>query len=150
MRRAEFVEVSLSASPALGLALLAVHSAAIASVLALPVAWWTRIGACLLLIVNGLATIRVHGFRKGSRACTRMRLNTEGDCELRSGNQRNVSGVLLPGWVALPLLIVLRVRCAGERLPRAIVLLPDGASADSLRRLRIFLRFGVRASFGRQ
>lgn len=47
-------------------------------------------------------------------------------------------------------MIVIRVACPGKRLARGITVLPDAADADSLRRLRIFLRFAVTPSIGNQ
>lgn len=74
----------------------------------------------------------------------------DGTCELLTREQSVIDGVLRPGWAVSPLVIVLRVACPGERLSRGIALLPDAADAETLRKLRVFLRFALDFSAGRQ
>jgi hypothetical protein len=77
-----------------------------------------------------------------------MRISKHGKCVLELGGDRVLTGRLQPGWLASPLLVVARVRCKGERMARKVVLLPDSSDSETLRRLRIFLRFSIVRSAG--
>jgi toxin CptA len=70
---------------------------------------------------------------------TGLELRPDGSASVRvAGDWRDAS--LAPGGVALPWLVVVPLRFGdGERL--RLVLLPDSADADDLRRLRMVLRW---------
>lgn len=146
MNQTDFIDVPLRASARLALLLAASHLAAIVAVLVLPVSWWYRIAACALVLLGAAFQIYRHALRKGSHACIGLRLMRDGSCQLRMASGRVVVGRLCRGWFVSPQLIVMRISCPGERLSRAVSLLPDSADSDDLRRLRVFLRFAVQPS----
>jgi toxin CptA len=150
MAQADFIDVAIGPSRILGAILISMHAAAIASLGIVPVALWLRISAGLLLLMSAALMVRRHAYLQGPRACSRIRISSDGDCRLELAGDRIAAGRLQAGWFASPLLVVARVRCLGERLARNIVLLPDSADADTLRRLRIFLRFAITHSSGKQ
>lgn len=146
----DYVDVPLRASHSLAWLLVAVHAAAIIAITAMPLPWWARLGGCALLAMNGFFRITRQALLGSPASITRIRLLQDGSCQLLTREQGVIDGLLQPAWYGSPLMIVLRVRCPGRFLSRSITLLPDSADADSLRRLRIFLRFGLAPSVGNQ
>jgi len=139
----EYIDVPLRASSRLAWLLLAAYAAAMVAVVAMPLAWWLRFAGCALLLAVGAIMIRRHALLKAADSIVRLRLMRDGSCELVTRDQRLISGELRPGWFASPLMVVVRIACSGERFSRGIALLADAADADSLRQLRVFLRFAV-------
>ena len=146
----DFIDVPLRASRKLALLLAAAHAAAIVAVIALPAPWWLRLPGVLLLLASGTIMIRHRALLQHTNSVVRLRLMRDGSCQLETRDQRQISGQLRPGWFVSPPMVVVRIACSGERSPRSIALLPDAADADTLRRLRIFLRFAIKPSIGDQ
>lgn len=143
MTAVDYIDVPLRASRKLALLLASAHVAAVVAIAAMPLAWWLRLAGCSLLLASGVVTIRCRALLRNPEAIIRLRLMRDGSCELYTRNQRVISGQLRPGWFASPLMVVMRIACPGERHARGIALLSDAADGDTLRRLRIFLRFAV-------
>jgi toxin CptA len=146
MNQADFIDVPFRVSPCLAWLLATIHAAAIVAILVLPVPWWLRAIACTLVLLSAAVQIYRRALLKGNRACLGLRLMRDGSCQLQIAGDRSVSGHLCRGWFVSPQLVVMRISCPGERLSRDIALLPDSASPDDLRRLRVFLRFAVNLS----
>lgn len=144
------VDISLHASRSLAWLLGAVHAAAIAAILSMPLAWWLRLAGCAILLASGIGLVIRQALLKAPDSIIRLRLAQDGSCELRTRDQRVINGMLQPAWFASPLMVVLRVASPGRRLAQGITVLPDAADADSQRRLRIFLRFAIGSSVGNQ
>lgn len=142
----ESIDVPIRASVRLALLLAAAHAGAMAAIVVLPLAWWLRLAACSLLLVSGAIMISRHALLKTSDSIVGLQLRRDGSCHLQLSNQRSMSGKLCPGWFASPLMIVLQIACPGQRWRRSITLLPDAVEPDSLRRMRVFLRFAVEPS----
>jgi toxin CptA len=139
----EYIDVPLRSSARLALILAVAHAAALVAAIAMPAAWWLRLVASSLILVGGTIMVRRSALLKASDSIVGLRLSRDGSCQLLMRNQRLISGQLLPGWFASPLMVVVQVACPGQRLRRSITVLPDAAERDILRRLRIFLRFAV-------
>ena len=148
MAESDFIDVPIGSSRILAAVLISMHAAAFVAVSVLPVPLWIRVTGDVLLLASAALMVRRYAFVKGSQACSRLRISKDGDCRLDLAADRVATGRLQSGWLASPLLIVAQVRCTGERLARKIVLLPDSSDADTLRRLRIFLRFAIARSSG--
>ena len=142
----EFIDVPIRASARLALLLAATHAAAMVALIAMPAAWWLRLAGCSLLLVSGTIMVYRGALLKASDSVVGLLLRRDGSCELQLRNQRLISGIVCPRWFASPLMVVVQVACPGQRLRRSIALLPDAADADTLRRLRIFLRFAIESS----
>ncbi|UCH46843.1 MAG: hypothetical protein JSU95_12135 [Betaproteobacteria bacterium] len=142
----EFIDVPIRASARLALLLAAAHATAIAAVIAMPGAWWLRLAGCTLLVASGTILIRRSALLKASDSVVGLQLRRDGSCQLQLRNQRVISGWVCPGSIASPLMIVMQVAYPGQRIRRSIALLPDAADTDTLRRLRIFLRFAIERS----
>ena len=143
MAETDFIDVPIGTSRILAAILITMYGAAIVAMSVLPIPLWLRVAADVMLLASAVLNVRRYAFLKGSQACSRLRISKDGDCRLELPNDRVATGRLQSGWLASPLLVVARVRCNGERLARKIVLLPDSTDADTLRRLRIFLRFAL-------
>ena len=143
MAETDFIDVPIGTSRILAAILIGMHAAAIVAMSVLPIPLWLRVTGDVLLLVSAALMIRRYAFLKGSQACSRLRIFKDGGCRLELAADRVATGRLQSGWLASPFVIVARVRCNGERLARKIVLLPDSSDADTLRRLRIFLRFAL-------
>jgi toxin CptA len=148
MAGTEFIDVPIRASRILAAILISMHATALIAVSVLPVLLWIRVTGDVLLLVSAALMVRRYAFVKGPQACSRLRISQDGNCKLELAADRVATGRLQSGWLASPLLVVAQVRCSGERLARKIVLLPDSSDADTLRRLRIFLRFSIARSGG--
>jgi toxin CptA len=146
MTETDFIDVPIGTSRILAVILITMHAAAIVASSVLPIPLWLRVAADVLLLASAALIIRRYAFLKGSQACSRLRIYKDGECRLALAADSVATGQLQSGWLASPLLVVARVRCNGERLARKIVLLPDSTDADTLRRLRIFLRFALARS----
>ena len=143
MTQMDLIDVPLRASLRLALLLVVTHTAAMVSVVAMPVPWWQRFAGCSLLLASAVIMIRRRALLRVADSVVRLQLKRDGSCELVTRDQRLISGNLCPGWFVSPLMVVVRFACPGERLSRVITLLPDSADADSLRQLRVFLRFAI-------
>lgn len=143
MYQSDFIDVGLRASPRLAFVLAVSHAAAMAAIAVLPVFWWLRLAACVLVLTCATVLIYRRALLKGAHAVVRLRLMRDGSCQLQMANGRVVDGQLCRGWFVSPQLIVMRIACTNERYSRGIALLADGADADDLRRLRIFLHFAI-------
>jgi len=146
----DFIDVSLRASHRLAWLLAGIHAAAIVAVLPMPFVWWLRLAGCAVLLASATALVVRRALLKAPDSIIRLRLERDGSCQMQMRDQRVIDGRLRPGWFASPLMIVLRVACPGQRTSHSITVLPDSADAESLRRLRIFLRFAVQPSIGKQ
>ena len=150
MDKTDFIDVPIGESRILAAVLVSVHAAAMVAVVVLPFAWWIRLAGCALLFASASLTVRQYAFVRGSQACSRLRIANDRVCKLELDGDRILTGRLLSGWLASPFLIVVQVRCNNERLARKLVLLPDSADSEILRRLRIFLRFSIARSTGKK
>lgn len=136
----------ISASTRLALLLVAVHVAAIVAVIWLPAAWWLRLAGCSAVIISCAITVYRSALLRASDSVVGLQIRRDGSCHIQTRNRRLISGRVCSGWFVSPLMIVVQVACPSERLRRSITLLPDAAEADTLRRLRIFLRFAIEPS----
>jgi len=121
----------------------------VAHVLALGSAWISLAGWPLYLVIAGVsisaASCFTETFHRSTDTVTALELHAEGraawrdrdgnwhECRLRRDN-----------FVSVPLIVIGLAQSKPNR--RWIVLLPDSAPADELRRLRVWLRWGVPVS----
>ncbi len=150
MAETDFMDVPIRTSRILAAVLVAMHAAAIVAVSLLPIPWWIRLTGGVLLLASASLMVRRYAFVRGAQACSRMRISKDGVCALELDNDRVLTGRLQSGWLASPLLVVAQVRCEGEWLARKVVLFPDSSDSETLRRLRIFLRFAIARSAGKK
>lgn len=128
-------EIELKPSRRLGLLQLGMAALALAAIglAALPLGMGLVFGATVigLLAWEWRQTRHVH----------RLRLAADGRLQCLDGQGAWCDAEVLGDSLASPALIVLRYRTAERRRARSLVLLPDSAAADDLRRLRASLRW---------
>jgi hypothetical protein len=98
-------------------------------------------GACGLLTVAGVVSLRREALREGRGAVCVLAVDLKGRVEASGGSGR-VAGRLVPGSFVAPWLTVVRWRPEGARFARTVLVPPDAVDADAFRRLRVLLRWG--------
>jgi len=138
------LRVKVSPSPLLAGALALAHGAAITCcVLFLP-AWELPALASALLAGSLVFHVRRDAMQRSGHAITELVLTNGGTCELSLLNGDTVTGNIEGSTFVAPLLTVINVCPAGRGRRRAVVLLPDSAPGQDLRRVRVWLRYRVR------
>lgn len=90
--------------------------------------------------------VRRDALRLSAGAATELRLGEGGWCELRLRNGQTLTGTVEgTTFVTVPL-IVINVRIERSRRRHAVILLSDSASAEELRRVRVWLRYRSRSA----
>ena len=128
-------EIELKPSRWLGLLLLGMAALALAAIAlaALP----ATIRLVLAVGVIGLVAWR---WRRARSACD-LRIKGDGRLQCRDGQGEWRDIEVLGDTLVSTALVVLRYRIAASDGVRSLVLLPDSADADDLRRLRVSLRW---------
>jgi len=121
----------------------AVGLAALAALLAANLPPRVRVPGILLLGSACARAIRVHAWHDGPGAVRRLDVDLTGRIEVACAGGSPRAGRIAPGSFVAPWLVVLYWKPDGARLTRAIVLLPDMAGEQDLRRLRVLLRWGT-------
>lgn len=135
------VRIPLRASRMLFLALAVMHVAGAASAfIAVGLTWALALAGLLL------ASLWWHGWRgalqhSGEATTAIVLQRTRCELDLRDGTQ--VEARVLGSTFVSPLLTVVNLRLESGRR-RSLVLAPDSAEADDLRRLRVWLKHGLR------
>lgn len=111
------------------------------------VAWATpwsageRMGVIgLVAALAGEALARVV-FLRGRRAARSLRMQRDGAIEVERASGERVAGQLRAGSFVAPWLVIVRWRAHGSRWDSSLLLLPDMAESNALRRLRVLLRW---------
>ena len=134
------LRLQIVASPLLAGALALAHSTAIlCSILFLP-GWWMPGLACVALTVSLVFHVRRDALQLSGTAVTGLLLRDGGQCELTLSDGGALSGNIEGSTFVAPLLVVINVRPAGPGRSRSVVLMPDSALAEDLRRVRVWLR----------
>lgn len=130
--------VSLGPSRILALALTVVAAAALACAwVGLPRAAFVPVAAGLIL---AWAWHLAQALRLGRSAMRSLELSADGSARFQDASEQWHQVEIQPGSYVSPWLVVV-ITAAGGRRRRALVLLPDSATADELRRLRVWLRW---------
>jgi toxin CptA len=132
--------VDIAESRILGGLLAAVHGGS--AVLALIYVEPTWLGAFVALALSGSLAfyLRRDALLRDRRSVVRLRMEEGGRCVLGLRGGKILPATLLPSSFVSPLLTVLRVKSEAGEGVRSVVLLPDSAPAEELRRLRVWLR----------
>ncbi|MGH8160951.1 MAG: protein YgfX [Gammaproteobacteria bacterium] len=133
------IDLVIEASPGLACSCALAHAAAIAAVVLSGIGWPIRAVLIFVLLTFAAWWILARALALAPRSIVRFVWRSDGECEWRERNGEWRSGSLAPGGLALPALVVLRLR--GKRRPRTLCLACDGVDGEALRRLR--MRLGV-------
>jgi hypothetical protein len=144
MQQRHWLDVTLRSSPRLAAMLFAAHGVALAAAYLIDVPPWLQWALWLAICASLIRTLRVHALRLAPQACTALRLGNDGSCVLRTRSGRQIDGrLVMSGCAVSALLILLRVRPDSRERVVSLVLLPDSADGESLRALRVLLKFGL-------
>ena len=133
------LRVRITGSRLLTLLLLATHLAAAACLLAyVPIGWSVSGGAVLLS--SAVFHLRRDALGLARDAVVELGVAEDGYCEFVTRAGATIEGRLQDSTFVTPLLTVIRIRPDGRRGTRALTLLPDSATAEDLRALRVWLR----------
>ncbi len=140
--RAWRVDIAPRPSPLAGAWVLAVLVAALAALALadLPHPWRAALAIAVLLNAVRVAVRFAH--REGRGAVQGFTVGLSGHVEVRVAGSPARAGRLVDGSFVAPWLTVVRWRPEGARRVRTLVLLPDMAGEQALRRLRVILRWG--------
>ena len=137
------LSLQIKPSRQLAIALILLHLAAIACVVwFLPRAWLSA-GAAIAILVSLVFHLRRDALQLSGNAVTAFTLKEGAQCVLTFRNGGTLSGRIEGFSFTAPLLTVIQVRPATRRGGRAAILMPDSASQQELRQVRVWLRHGA-------
>lgn len=116
-------------------------SATAALLLAVPMAIPVRLALLAWTAALALEALQRVVLLRGRRAVRRLRVQRDGAIEVESPSGVRTAGAVRPGSFVAPWLVALRWRPGNGMRDRTVLLLPDMAAAEDLRRLRVLLRW---------
>lgn len=135
--------LTLRPSQKLAVLLVVVHAAIGFMLSLLPLSSWLRSGVALLLFASAVLAVRRHALLRGPRAITMLAFTDSGQVSIGHRDGSWQTGRILGSSTVGALLTVLNIAAGGRSVH--VVLLGDSLGADDFRRLRVWLRWGVRA-----
>lgn len=145
-RRIPALRIELKPSRVLAWLLACMHLLAALAVMAAVAQWPLRAAAGLALLASALRTIGCHALLRAGRAVTALEFRDELQCTLVQRDGSRAEACVQGSSYVTPALTVLHVRQQGCRSRRCVVLMTDSAAPQSLRRLRVRLRWGTAAT----
>jgi hypothetical protein len=130
---------SLVLAGVLGLA----HGGAVACTVVFVPRGWISALLCLAIAVSLVFHLRRDALQLSGNAVYELLLQEAGQCRLTLVNGDTLAGTIEGSTFVTALLTVINVRPAEPGRSRAAVLMPDSASPEELRRVRVWLRFRV-------
>lgn len=131
------VLIELRRSTVYQVLLAAVHAAAAFSLLYLPLGWFWRVLALVLVFASAMAAWRASDIVGLQLSATELRV--------RTSSGLLVAASLRPGCAVFSWLAVLRFDCDGQAKSRSLILFPDSFSGDDFRLLRLWLRWSAKS-----
>ena len=138
------LRVTIAASLLLAGALVLAHGAAIACAALFLPGWWMPALASTAIAGNLVFHIRRDALQRSGHAVTELLLKDGAQCELLLRNGETLAGSIEVSTFVASLLTVINVRLDGRGRRRSVILMPDSAPAEDLRRVRVWLRHRVR------
>ena len=137
--------VQVRSSRQLAIVLVVLHLAALGCVLLFLPEAWISAGGAIAILAGLVLHLRRDALQLSSDAVTAFTLRDGTQCELTLRNGATVNGSIDESSFAAPLLTIILVHPSARRgRRRAVILMPDSASKQELRQVRIWLRHGIR------
>lgn len=133
------LSLDIAPSPRLAALLSAMHLAAAASVVLVPLPPYVRALLLAGVVASAVASIGREALRRTPGAVIQITLAEDGRVDTVDARGRPRGGWLVPSFV-LPALVVVRYR-GDDRRFYSTVLMKDALDAESFRRLRVHLRW---------
>lgn len=137
------LRVPISSSPLMAAALVVMHGLAVACVLGYAPAWGWALAGFAALAASLAVHLRRDALLLAPDSVVGIGVREDGSCELLTRGGTELRGRVNESTFVSALLIAINVRLDSGRM-RSAILLPDSASAEDRRRLRVWLRNGVR------
>lgn len=134
------LHLELRPSRILAALLLMAHGGALVLLVLLPLAWWWRMLLAVALLWSLWRSFNRHALRRGESAITRLVWESDDTWLLKRADGKEQRAHLKPGSYVGPGLVILHFGGGRFEWPRCVVLLPDAADAESLRKLRARLQ----------
>jgi toxin CptA len=138
--------IELRPSPRLAFVLGAAHAGTLLLLPVLPLASWLQIATGAMLLSSAAHAIHRHALRRGPRSVVALDFSDRGQLRVRTRDGHWHAGRVLGSSLVSPALVILNIRLESRRLPVHVVIPGDSADAEDLRRLRVWLRWGPRAT----
>jgi hypothetical protein len=129
----------LGPSPRLTLLLAGLHGGALGCGLASDLPAGVKIAMALLVALSAGHSVMVHGLRRAARSIVALVWDRHGQWRLVRRDGQALDADLEHGGFTHPRLVVLVFRVGGRRRA-SLVIVPDAADGEGLRRLRVRLR----------
>lgn len=135
------LDLKLHASRTLVFLLALAHLLSLVLIWLLPLTQAAQILSSLLLMASFLFYLRRDGLLAAGNSILQLRLDPECNCtyQTRAGAWREAR--LLGSSMVTPWLSVLNLMPENSRIARHLVIFPDSAEAESLRKMRVLLRW---------
>lgn len=138
--------IELRPSQRLVFVLGAAHAGMLLLLTVLPLAPWLLVAAGAMLLSSAAHAMHHHALRRGSRSVVALDFSDREQLRVRTRDGHWHAGQVLGSSLVSPALVILNIRLESRRLPVHVVIPGDGADAQDLRRLRVWLRWGPRAT----
>ncbi|MGE0558269.1 MAG: protein YgfX [Burkholderiales bacterium] len=138
--------IVLRPSRRLVLLLGAAHAGVLLLLPVLPLAPWTQAVLGALLLFSAMDAIRRHALRRGVHSVVALDFSDREQLRVRTREGHWHAGQVLGSSLVSPALVILNLRLESRFLPVHVVIPGDSADAEDLRRLRVWLRWGPRAT----
>lgn len=135
------LDMKLHASRTLIFLLVLAHLFSLALIWLLPLTQAAQILASLLLMGSFLFYLRRDGLLAAGNSILQLRLDPECNCTYRTRNGTWREAGLLGSSMVTPWLSVLNLMPENSRIARHLVIFPDSAEAETLRKMRVLLRW---------
>lgn len=112
-------------------------------ILMAPLAFWLRLTGFGLIVLTAIYTIYQHALLRLPRSWMQLKLNVAGEMTLTSRDGTESEVLILPSSFVASYLMVLNIRAVNSHRARHVLLLPDSSGHESLRRLRVWLLWGL-------
>ena len=120
------------------------HGAAITCIVLILPGWWMPVLGGAALAASLVFHIRRDALLLSGHSVTDVLLTEAVRCEFTLRNGTTLTGNLEDSTFVAPLLIVINISQEARGRRRAAILMPDSASREDLRRIRVWLRHRVR------
>ena len=135
------LRIGIAPSRLLAALLIIVHLIAGACVLAFLPVWWVVAILSTAVCASLVFHLRRDALRLSGDAVIEVTLRDHGRCELLTRSGAVLEGTVEGSSFVSALFMVVNVRLDGGRRLRSVVVMPDSATAEERRRLRVWLRY---------
>lgn len=135
------LDLHLRPSLTLNLILVLAHLLSLGLIWVMPLAIGSQFGISLLVLASYLFYLRRDGLLASPGSIIQLRFDRDGKCTYQTRDGACLEAVILGSTLSTPWLGVLNLKTSERPLARHAVIFPDSADAETLRKLRVLLRW---------